>query len=236
MAISDGTCCNEYPVQSEEEKQAGDALIAQIRGVLEEHLDPIEVDRTGEYPKKVIEELAKVGVFGMKIGKEYGGLGLSVTNYARVLGFMASYCQSTVTWVSAHQSIGVPEPLKVFGTEEQKKKYLPRLASGEISAFALTEPDVGSDPAKMTTTATPSEDGEPLHHPRPQTVVHQRPGRKDHRGHGEDPRPKFAMTGKKSLRFRRLSWKPILRGFVWLTAAISWGCVGSPMASWSSTM
>ncbi len=95
----------------------------------------------------------------MKISKEYGGLGLSQYNYARMLSFVGSYCQSTVTWLSAHQSIGVPQPLKDFGTEEQKKKYLPRFAKGEVSAFALTEPDVGSDPAKMETTATPSEDG-----------------------------------------------------------------------------
>ncbi len=148
-----------YPEQDEEDKKIGDELIAKIRVVLEEHLDPIEVDETREYPKKVLEELAKIGIFGMKIGKEYGGLGLTVTNYSRILGFISSYCQSTVTWVSAHQSIGVPEPLKHFGTKEQKEKYLPRFAKGEISAFALTEPDVGSDPAKMTTTGTPSEDG-----------------------------------------------------------------------------
>ena len=148
-----------YPEQDAADKQIGDELIAKIRVVLEENLDPIEVDRTGEYPMQVLEELAKIGVFGMKIAPEYGGLGLSQWNYGRVLSFMGSYCQNTVTWVSAHQSIGVPQPLKLFGTEEQKKKFLPRLAKGEISAFALTEPDVGSDPAKMTTMATPSEDG-----------------------------------------------------------------------------
>lgn len=148
-----------YPEQDPDDKREGDELIAKIKEVLETHLDPIEVDRTGEYPKKVLEELAKIGVFGMKIPKKYGGLGLSQTNYARVLSFIGSYCQSTVTWVSAHQSIGVPQPLKLFGTEEQKAKYLPRFAKGAVSAFALTEPDVGSDPAKMSTTATPSEDG-----------------------------------------------------------------------------
>lgn len=148
-----------YPEQTPEDKQIGDALIAQIKVVLEEHLDPIAVDRTGEYPQVVLDELAKIGVFGMKIDKKYGGLGLSQWNYGRVLSFIGSFCQSTVTWVSAHQSIGVPQPLKLFGTEEQKQKFLPRLAKGEISAFALTEPDVGSDPAKMSTTATPSEDG-----------------------------------------------------------------------------
>ncbi len=158
-----GTFCwdllHPYPVQSAEDKKIGDAVIEKTRTVLETYLDPIAVDRTGEYPKKVLEELAKIGVMGMKTPPEYSGLGLSFTNYARILGFIASYCQTTAAWVSAHQSIGVPEPLKVFGTPEQKKKYLPRLATGDISAFALTEPEVGSDPAKMSTTAIPSEDG-----------------------------------------------------------------------------
>lgn len=148
-----------YPEQDPADKQIGDELIEKVRAVFDEHLDPIEVDRTGEYPKEVLKALAEIGIFGMKIPKEYDGLGLSQTNYARLLSFMGSYCQSTVTWVSAHQSIGVPQPLKLFGTEEQKKKYLPRFAKGEISAFALTEPDVGSDPAKMAATAIPSEDG-----------------------------------------------------------------------------
>ena len=148
-----------YPNQDEADKEIGDALIEKVRVVFEEHLDPVEVDETGEYPKKVLEELAKIGVFGMKIAKEYGGLGFTFTNYCRVLSFMGSYCQSTVVWVSAHQSIGVPQPLKLFGTKEQKDRFLPRLARGEISAFALTEPDVGSDPACVASTATPSEDG-----------------------------------------------------------------------------
>ena len=148
-----------YPRQDAEDKRIGDELIEKVRTVLEEHLDPIAVDETGEYPQSVLDELAKIGLFGMKIDQKYGGLGLSQWNYGRVLSFIGSYCQSTVTWVSAHQSIGVPQPLKLFGTEEQKQKFLPRLAKGEISAFALTEPDVGSDPAKMSTTATPSEDG-----------------------------------------------------------------------------
>ncbi|HPO13679.1 MAG TPA: acyl-CoA dehydrogenase family protein [Candidatus Hydrogenedentes bacterium] len=149
-----------FPMQPAEDKKIGDELMEKTKKVLEECLDPIQVDKTGEYPKEALQKLAELGLFGMKISKDYDGLGLSVTNYARMLGFVGSYCQSTVTWLSAHQSIGVPQPLKDFGTEAQKKKYLPRLAKGEISAFALTEPDVGSDPARMTTTATLSEDGQ----------------------------------------------------------------------------
>jgi alkylation response protein AidB-like acyl-CoA dehydrogenase len=96
----------------------------------------------------------------MKIPKEYGGLGFSATNYNRAIGLVATWCGSSVAWLSAHQSIGVPQPLKLFGTEEQKKKWLPRLANGAISAFALTEPGVGSDPAKMATKAVPTPDGQ----------------------------------------------------------------------------
>lgn len=148
-----------YPVQDPEDKKVGDDLIEQIREVLDRTVDPILIDETGEYPQEALEAFAKIGVFGMKVPKEYGGLGLSQWNYGRVLSFIGSYCQSTTTWVSAHQSIGVPQPLKLFGTKEQKKEFLPQFAAGKISAFALTEPDVGSDPAKMATTATPSEDG-----------------------------------------------------------------------------
>ena len=148
-----------FPAQSAEDRRIGDEYIEKIRPVIEKHVDPWQIDEDGEYPRESLEALAAAGLFGMKIPKEYGGLGLSVTNYARVLGFIGGYCASTVAFVSAHQSIGVPQPLKEFGTEEQKRKYLPRLAKGEISAFALTEPGVGSDPARMTTTATPSPDG-----------------------------------------------------------------------------
>ncbi|HOV33045.1 MAG TPA: acyl-CoA dehydrogenase family protein [Candidatus Hydrogenedens sp.] len=148
-----------YPAQSEEDKKIGDELIEKVKEILDKYVDPVEIDKTGVYPKEALEKMKELGLFGMKIGKEYGGLGLSVTNYSRILSFIGSYCQSTITWLSAHQSIGVPEPLKTFGTEEQKKKYLPRVAKNEISAFALTEPDVGSDPARVKTTAALSPDG-----------------------------------------------------------------------------
>jgi hypothetical protein len=149
-----------YPEQSAEEKRIGDEYIEKLRGVLIEHVNPDKLDDTGEYPQEALDALAAIGVFGMTIPTEYGGLGFSKVNYCRVLHFLGSYCQNTLTWVSAHLSIGCPQPLKMFGTDEQKKKYLPRLAAGEISAFALTERDVGSDPAKMSTTAIPSDDGE----------------------------------------------------------------------------
>ena len=148
-----------FPGQPAGDKRIGDEYIEKIRPVIEKYIDPWQIDEDGEYPREALEAMAAAGLFGMKIPQEYGGLGFSVTNYARVLGFIGSYCANTVAFLSAHQSIGVPQPLKEFGTEEQKRKYLPRLATGEISAFALTEPGVGSDPARMATTATLSADG-----------------------------------------------------------------------------
>jgi len=149
-----------FPEQSADDKQIGDDLIEKVRPVMEKYIDPEEVDRTANIPKEAIDALAEVGVWGMKIPKKYGGLELSQTNYNRVCGFISTYCGSTGATVSAHQSIGVPQPLKYFGTEEQKQKYMPKFAKGAISAFALTEPGVGSDPAKMTTTAELTEDGQ----------------------------------------------------------------------------
>ncbi|MCP5539576.1 MAG: acyl-CoA dehydrogenase family protein [Akkermansiaceae bacterium] len=149
-----------FPEQSEGDEQKGDAFLEKLRAFLAEKTDPDAIDRTGEIPEEVIRGLAELGAFGIKIPVEYGGLGLSQTNYSRAAMLLGAHCGNLTALLSAHQSIGVPQPLLVFGTEAQKKKYLTRCAAGEISAFALTEPEVGSDPAKMRTTAEPSEDGE----------------------------------------------------------------------------
>lgn len=148
-----------FPLQSEEDKKIGDEIIEKFSKYLEENLDPEEVDATRTIPKKVIEEMGRQGIFALKVPKEYGGMGLSQVNYNRLVHRVASYCGGTAVLISAHQSIGVPQPLKMYGTEEQKKKFFPRFRQGQISAFALTEVEVGSDPAQMKTTATPSEDG-----------------------------------------------------------------------------
>jgi alkylation response protein AidB-like acyl-CoA dehydrogenase len=149
-----------YPAQSEEDRRIGDELLGRIQAFLEKEVDAEAIDREQEIPAHVIRGLADLGLFGMKIPKEYGGLGLSQVNYNRAIALVASHCGSTAVWLSAHQSIGVPQPLKMFGTEEQKQEWLPKFAAGAVSAFALTEPDVGSDPAKMTTTAEPVDGGE----------------------------------------------------------------------------
>ena len=118
------------------------------------------IEREAKIPDDYINGLADLGVFGMKIPEEYGGLGLSLVYYGRALALLGSVHPSLGALISAHQSIGVPEPVKVFGTPEQKREYLPRCAAGAVTAFLLTEPDVGSDPARMGSTATPTDDGD----------------------------------------------------------------------------
>src|SRR5271154_925173 len=148
-----------FPTQSDEDRDQGDAFLEKLETLLREKVDPDEIDRTGEIPQPVIDELARLGAFGIKVPTEYGGLGLSQTNYCRAAMLLGSWCGNLTALISAHQSIGVPQPLILFGTESQKRQYLPRVARGEISAFALTETDVGSDPAAMATRAEPTPDG-----------------------------------------------------------------------------
>jgi alkylation response protein AidB-like acyl-CoA dehydrogenase len=137
----------------------GAAFRAAIEEFARTKVDNEVIERDARIPDEVITGLAELGAFGMKIDKSYGGLGLSNLDYCRSLMMIGSANASLSALLSAHQSIGVPQPLKLFGTPEQKKKFLPRLAAGEISAFLLTEPDEGSDPARLSTAAVPTEDG-----------------------------------------------------------------------------
>lgn len=146
------------PTLDPEEQGRGAEFIRQLERFLAT-VDDGEIERSGKIPQKHIDELRRLGAFGIKIPREYGGLGLSQTSYNRAIALISTKCSAIGVLLSAHQSIGVPQPLKMFGTDEQKKKYLPRLAKGAISAFALTEPDVGSDPARMEATADPTDDG-----------------------------------------------------------------------------
>jgi alkylation response protein AidB-like acyl-CoA dehydrogenase len=127
-----------------------------------DEVDGGQIERDAFIPDEVLTGFAKLGAFGMKIDEAYGGLGLSNLDYCRALMLVGSANPALSALLSAHQSIGVPQPLKLFGTKEQKEKFLPRLAAGEISAFLLTESDVGSDPARMRTTATPTPEGDYL--------------------------------------------------------------------------
>ncbi|MEO8359663.1 MAG: acyl-CoA dehydrogenase family protein [Vicinamibacteria bacterium] len=147
-----------YPMTGDERPEFKE-YYQRFKTFLKTEVNPAEIDRTGEYPEHVLDGLRKLGAFGMKIPKEYGGLGFTNVEYNRIMKLLGTYCGNIGALLSAHQSIGVPQPLKLFGTPEQKKKYLPRCAKGDISAFALTELGVGSDPARVTTTAEKTADG-----------------------------------------------------------------------------
>jgi alkylation response protein AidB-like acyl-CoA dehydrogenase len=148
-----------FPEQDPQDREQGRAFLNKLERFLREKVDPDAIDRSGEIPSEVIEELSKMGAFGIKVPLQYGGLGLSQMNYSRAAMLLGSYDANLTALISAHQSIGVPQPLLMFGTDEQKRKFLPRVARGEISAFALTESGVGSDPATMETRAQPTADG-----------------------------------------------------------------------------
>jgi alkylation response protein AidB-like acyl-CoA dehydrogenase len=147
-----------YPLAGEERPEFT-AFYRRMEAFLRDEVDSAGIDASGEYPEQVLEGLRLMGAFGMKIPKEYGGLGFTNVEYQRIMQLLGSQDGNLSALLSAHQSIGVPQPLKLFGTEAQKKKYLPRCARGEISAFALTEPEVGSDPARLSTTAEKTADG-----------------------------------------------------------------------------
>src|SRR6476646_6279910 len=147
-----------HPEEDPAEAARAKPFFAKLRAFLE-RVDSDLIDRTGEIPEEYVQELREMGAFGIKIPVEYGGLGLSYASYTRAIAMVTSKDGSLTALLSAHQSIGLPQPLKLFGTEAQKRKYFPRLAKGAISAFALTESDAGSDPANMRTSATVSEDG-----------------------------------------------------------------------------
>ncbi len=148
-----------WPEPDPEEQQRAAEFLAKLETFLREKVDGEVIERDGRIPDDVVQGLKAMGAFGIKIPREYGGLGLSQYTYCRAMSLITSVNGSLVALLSAHQSIGVPGPVKMFGTEEQKKRLLPRLAAGAISAFALTEEEVGSDPARMTTFAVPTPDG-----------------------------------------------------------------------------
>jgi len=137
----------------------GEEFLERLRTLLLEKVDPIQIERDAKIPEEVVDALKEIGALGMKTPEEYGGLGLSQVHYNEALAMAGMFHAAISTLLSAHQSIGVGEPLRLFGSEEQKKEWLPKVAKDHISAFLLTEPDVGSDPARLGTTATPTEDG-----------------------------------------------------------------------------
>ena len=135
--------------------EKGERFLAELQAVLAETADPLEIERDAKIPDNVVDALKRIGALGMKVPPKYGGLGLSQVYYSRALAIAANCHSAICTLLSAHQSIGVAEPLRMFGSEEQRQKWLPLVAKDHISAFLLTEPGVGSDPARMASTATP---------------------------------------------------------------------------------
>ena len=148
-----------FPAPDPADLERARPFMERLDHFLRERVDSDRIDREGKIPEDVIQGLRDIGAFGIKIPTEYGGLGLSQYSYTHAIGKVTSQDGNLTALLSAAQSIGVPTPLKLFGTEAQKAKYLPRLARGAVSAFALTETQVGSDPAGLATTATLSEDG-----------------------------------------------------------------------------
>src|SRR5688572_7985647 len=139
--------------------ERGERFLERLRAFLVERADPLAIERDARIPAAVIDGLKELGALGMKVPEKYGGLGLSQVYYNRALALAGSMHASLSTLPATHQSIGVAEPLLLFGTEEQKQKWLPLVARDHISAFLLTEPDVGSDPARLGTTAEPVDGG-----------------------------------------------------------------------------
>jgi alkylation response protein AidB-like acyl-CoA dehydrogenase len=150
-----------FPEESPEQAAVTEEFVTKVQHLVETEWREVgaEIERTGVIPEFLVKGLADLGAFGMKIPVEYGGLGLSQVAYNKALMLITQVHGSLGALLSAHQSIGVPQPVKLFGTEEQKQKWLPRCAKGAITAFLLTEPGFGSDPARMKSTAVPSEDG-----------------------------------------------------------------------------
>lgn len=135
------------------------ARVAELRQFLQQNVDPVAIDRQAEIPQSVVEGLGRIGVLGACLPKSVGGLGLTQTQYCQLLEVLGGHCGSTALFVNAHHSIG-PRALVLFGTPEQQQRWLPKLATGEwISAFALTEPEAGSDAGNVQSTATPTADG-----------------------------------------------------------------------------
>lgn len=143
-----------YPEQSAEDFEKAKAIFEKFKNLLWEKVNAEEIDKTGEIPEEVLQELKELGLFGIKIPPEYGGLGFSQRNYHRFLILMAGWDASVGGILGAHNSIGVSQPLLgKFGTEEQRQRFLPRIAKGAISGVCITEEEAGSDFSRMRTYA-----------------------------------------------------------------------------------
>src|SRR2546421_12294967 len=148
-----------YPKQNSDDAQRTEELLSNLEMFLKSEVDADEIDKVERIPRSVVDGLGKLGVLGMSVPKEFGGGAYSQTAYCRALELVSRHCASTAVLIGAHQSIGL-KALVLMGNDEQKKQYLPDLATGKnLAAFFLSQPEVGSDAANVQTTATLSEDG-----------------------------------------------------------------------------
>ncbi|MEU1819619.1 acyl-CoA dehydrogenase family protein [Streptomyces roseifaciens] len=147
-----------HPTPAMEDVRRGEEFLSKLRDFCETRIDAARIEREARIPDETVNGLKELGALGMKIDTKYGGLGLTSVYYNKALAVVGSVSPAVGALLSAHQSIGVPQPLKLFGTQQQKETFLPRCARTDISAFLLTEPDVGSDPARLATSAVPDGD------------------------------------------------------------------------------
>jgi alkylation response protein AidB-like acyl-CoA dehydrogenase len=148
-----------YPQVKPELRPAAEEAVAEVRRFAEEHIDPAAIDRAAAIPDDVVSGLGRLGVLGMTAPPEYGGRGFSQLAYTKIMEIIGGRDASVGVFVNAHGSIGI-RALLMYGTEEQKRRWLPPLVKGEqLAAFALTEPEAGSDASNVQTTATPTPDG-----------------------------------------------------------------------------
>ncbi len=142
-----------FPEVPAEERETVSAFLESFRGFARDRIDPVRIESEHRIGGDVVRGLAELGIFGMTIPEAYGGYGFSASAYCRAMEEVGTINASLAILIGGHQSIGM-KALLLYGTEEQKKKWLPALASGEmIAAFALTEPEAGSDAASIKTTA-----------------------------------------------------------------------------------
>src|SRR6188472_4051876 len=147
------------PAMPDDAVEKGERFLTALGAFLQDKADPQQIERDGKISDEVVAGFKQLGALGMKVPEQYGGLGLSQVYYNRAMMLVGTWHSSLSTLLSAHQSIGLAQPLLLAGSEEQKREWLPKVCSTHLSAFALTEPGVGSDPARVSTIATPSEDG-----------------------------------------------------------------------------
>ena len=177
-----------YPKLPEVMEKRGDELVAQVRDYCHREIDAERIDREARIPDDVVAGLGRLGVLGATVSSTHGGLGIPQQTYCRIMEEVGAHCGSTAVFVNAHHSIGL-RGLELFGSEEQKDRWMKPLATGQqMAAFALTEPEAGSDASNVQTRAETERRRRRLHHQRRKTLDYQRRDRGRVDRHGAHPR------------------------------------------------